>query len=109
MLGRGLELLVGEKFHIWTSLKGSGPRRSQIRNKLEEEYKKKVVQGERATAASYDTSPTLSRSSSTKSVNSPMLPVGRVIVSVVRCLEAGEKGLHKVSKPRPGSPRRIIS
>ena len=92
LLGSRPEFLSDKKFHIWNFLKGSSPRRTRIQNKLEEGYEKAILQSERATAASYDTTPTCSRSCSTSSVNSPVLPLERVNVSVVRCSEAGGEG-----------------
>ena len=77
-----------------------------LQNKLEEGYKKSILQDERATAAFHDTTPTQSRSSSTSSVNSPVLPLGRVNVSVVRCSEAGGEGTSKGVKAKTGKAKK---
>ena len=107
LLGRGPELLADENLHIWNFLKGSYPRRARMQNKLEEGYKKAILQCERATAASHDTTPTLSRSSSTSSVNSTLCCHwdGSMFLSfVVQKLE--ERRTRRALEPRPRSPRR---
>ena len=100
LLGIVQDLLTDKKFSIWNFLRGSGPRRTALRGKLEAAYKRSVLQAERVVVESGGTAPSLSRSTSNASTPSPGPSFGRINVSLTRCSEDGSGDPAVPVKPK---------
>ena len=99
-------MLIDKKFSIWNFLKGSGPRRTALRGKLEAAYKRSVLEAENVVVESGGTTPSLSRSTSNASTPSPRPSLGRLSVSVARCSEDDSSESAAATKPKSSKSKK---
>ena len=106
LLGRGLDLLSDKNFSIWDLPKGSVPRRTALRSKLECSFKRSVLQLENLAVVSDASTPSISRSTRAGS-SSPTGPsLGRLAVSIPQCSVENSSDAVGVVKPKSSKAKK---